>query len=78
MKKNKSRENTDENGEQEFLTVPENSSRYRTTDAVMYRWIAENRFPQNVVIRLGRKILFHRKNLETFESQGGELFKREN
>ncbi|HEX8279035.1 MAG TPA: helix-turn-helix domain-containing protein [Segetibacter sp.] len=73
---NKSKKNKKENSEQEFLTVPENAARYRTTPPVMYRWIVENRFPENALLRIGRKILFHRKNLEAFESQGGELFKK--
>ena len=58
-----------------FLLVPEVAERYRTSSPMIYRWVSENRFPENVVFRLGRKILFHRQNLEAFEAQGGELLK---
>jgi excisionase family DNA binding protein len=60
----------------EFLTVKEVAARHRTTSATVYQWIAEKRFPESVVLRLGRKILIHRKNLEEFEAQGGELVKK--
>ena len=58
----------------EFLTVKEVAQRYRTSNAMIYRWISQKCFPENVVIRLGSKILIHRENLEVFESTGGELF----
>ena len=60
----------------EFLTVAEVSVWLRTTRAVIYQWIAEKRFPESAVLRLGRKILIHRKNLEEVEAQGGELVKK--
>lgn len=59
--------------QKEFLTVRELAARHRTTTATIYQWIAEKRFPESVVLRLGRKILIHRGNLEAFESLGGEL-----
>jgi excisionase family DNA binding protein len=59
----------------EFFTVSELAIRYRTSNAMIYRWIAEKRFPENVVMRLGSKILINRENLEIFESQGGDLLK---
>lgn len=55
----------------DFLTVKELAARYRTSTAVCFQWIAEKRFPENVILRLGRKILINRKNLETFEATGG-------
>ena len=60
--------------EQKFLTVPEVAKRYRTNNQVIYRWVSEKRFPENVVLRLGRKILFHCQNLEAFETRQGSLF----
>lgn len=59
----------------EFLNVRELATRYRTSEAVIYRWISQKCFPANVVIKLGSKILIHRGNLEMFESKGGVLFK---
>lgn len=61
------------NFEEEFLKITEAAKRYRTSPQVFYRWVAENRFPENVVFRIGRKILIHRINLEIFENSGGEL-----
>jgi excisionase family DNA binding protein len=60
----------------EFLTVKEVADRHRTTSATVYQWISEKRFPESAVLRLGRKILIHRKNLEELEVQGGELIKK--
>jgi excisionase family DNA binding protein len=62
---------------EEFMTVSEVANRYRTSSPMIYRWVAESRFPESVVLRLGRKILIHRKNLEAYEAQGGDLFKRD-
>lgn len=58
----------------EFLIAQELAIRYRTSQLMIYRWVSEKRFPENVVLRLGRKILFHRQNLEEFELKGGDLF----
>ena len=55
----------------EFLTVKEVAARYRTSPAVVFQWIAEKRFPENVIVRLGRKILVNRKSLQEFEANGG-------
>jgi predicted DNA-binding transcriptional regulator AlpA len=60
---------------EKFLTVKELARRYRSPEIVIYRWILEKRFPENVVLRLGSKILINRENLEVFESQGGNLLK---
>jgi excisionase family DNA binding protein len=57
-----------------FLTVKEVAQRYRTSEAMIYRWISERRFPENVVLKLGSKILINRNSLEFFESEGGNLF----
>ena len=61
---------------EKFLTVAETAHRYRTSEQVIYRWITEKRFPANAVLRLGRKILINRRNLQIFENQGGELIKK--
>lgn len=55
----------------EFGTVKELAARYRTSPPVVFQWIAEKKFPENVILRLGRKILIHWKNLEAFEANGG-------
>ena len=60
----------------QFLMVKEVAVRYRTSTLMIYRWVSEKRFPENVVFRLGRKILFHRQNLEAFEVEGGDLFQK--
>lgn len=53
----------------DFITVSEVAHRYRTSEAMIYRWLSENQIPPSVVLRLGRKILINRKKLEEFESQ---------
>ncbi len=60
----------------EFLTVREVATRHRTSSAVVYQWISEKRFPESTVLKLGRKLLIHRRNLEAFEEQGGELVRK--
>ena len=55
----------------DFGTVKELAARYRTSPAVCFQWIAEKKFPENVILRLGRKILINWKNLEAFEATGG-------
>ena len=54
-----------------FLTVDEVAERYQTSRYVIYEWITKKHFPVNVVLRLGRKILINRENLERFEQTGG-------
>ncbi len=54
-----------------YMEVPQLAARHHTTPAVAYQDIANGKYPANVVLRLGRKILIHRKNLEAFEANGG-------
>lgn len=58
-----------ETKDDDYITVGEVAHRYRTSEAMIYRWLSENQIPQSVVLRLGRKILINRKKLEAFESQ---------
>lgn len=76
MNNNQQNKNLSDNcSSEKFLTVKEVARRYRTSSAMIYRWISQKCFPETVVIRLGSKILFQRESLERFESNGGELFK---
>lgn len=54
-----------------YMEVSQLAARHHTTPAVTYQDIANEKYPANVVFRLGRKILIHRKNLEAFEANGG-------
>lgn len=54
-----------------YMEVTQLAARHHTTPAVTYQDIANGKYPANVVLRLGRKILIHRKNLEAFEANGG-------
>lgn len=61
--------------DKKFMTVDELAERYGTSRYVGYEMISKNYFPQDVVLRLGRKILIHRENLERFEAKGGTAAK---
>lgn len=53
-------------GKEQLMTVKEVATYLRTTKAVVYTYICTGKLPASLYIRLGRKILFRRDNLDEY------------
>jgi predicted DNA-binding transcriptional regulator AlpA len=56
---------------EQYALAPEIAQRYRTSTAQVYQWARERKFPQNCVLRIGKKMLFDLKALDEWAANGG-------